>query len=34
MIAMWDINDMTTPFYDGYMECPNWNVVDETFDII
>lgn len=34
MIAMWDINDMTTPFYDGYMECPTWNVVDETFDII
>lgn len=34
MIAMWDINDMTTPLYDGNMECPIWSVVDETFNII
>lgn len=32
--AMWDISDMTTPFYDGYKECPRWNVIDEAFNIV
>lgn len=31
--AMLDISYMTTPFYDGYKECPNWQVNDQAFFI-